>query len=231
MKNITTILFDVGGPLVDDDFAVAQWHRHLLELIKLKTGRQFSMADIDAALALAIESYAPSFISFIIWELVKPDETLYSELRAEVSRFPFEKYFQDRPEVNETLTALHTKFKLGIAANQNREAGIYLEEKGILKYFQSRLMSQEIGYSKPDIRLFQRVLVDLNSTPEETIMVGDRPDNDIVPAKLLGMTAIRINCGYHKNQKVHYPTEKPDYVIENISELVKIPEISAKLGR
>jgi HAD superfamily hydrolase (TIGR01549 family) len=230
MKNITTILFDMGGPLVNDDFAILQWHHRLLQLIGEKSDLKRTMDDINAALQRAIECYTPSFISYIIWELIKPDRELYRQLREEVGRFPFEKYFEPRPKVAETLEILHQKFQLGIAANQRREARDYLEKIEIRKYFRSHLMSQEIGYSKPDLRLFMRVLDDLGARPEETMMVGDRQDNDIVPAKMLGMTAVRINCGYHRNQKIRYPQEEADYVIEGIAEIPKIPEISAKLA-
>lgn len=56
----------------------------------------------------------------------------------------------------------------------------------------------------------------------ETIMIGDRLDNDIVPAKQLGMKAIWVRQGFAKFQSVKNENEKPNYVIENIGEIINI---------
>src|SRR5207248_1894328 len=42
--------------------------------------------------------------------------------------------------------------------------------------------------SKPDPALFRRALDRAGARPEECLMVGDRLDNDVAPASLLGLT-------------------------------------------
>lgn len=223
MSEISAILFDIGGPLVDDDDAIHAWHKRLREIINDKKGRVISPEEINMALADAIKCYAPSFISYIIWQFARPDRELFSYLRKEADRFPFEDYFKVRPGVKEMLARLHGKFKLGIAANQQNTVSDYLEKEGILKFFDSTQVSEGIGYNKPDIRLFLKVLENLGSAPSEAIMVGDRQDNDIVPAKLIGMKAVRFRVGFHRDQEVRYPKEEADYTISKIEDFLKIP--------
>ena len=60
------------------------------------------------------------------------------------------------------------------------------------------------------------------NNPQNTIMVGDRLENDIAPARQLGMKTIWVRQGFAKYQSVEKECEKPDYIIENIGEIVKV---------
>ncbi|SYZ74227.1 putative Inorganic diphosphatase [Candidatus Zixiibacteriota bacterium] len=230
MDDITTILFDVGGPLVNDDPAIDAWHEHLRQLVLDRTGQEFSTADIGAIMEQSIACYAPSFISFVIWQMVRPNKNLFYELRRECDRFPFEKLVEPVPGVIDILKQLKGHFKLGIVANQNSAMGRTLEEMGILSFFDSKMMSEDLRLAKPDTRIFLAVLQSLGSRPEEAAMIGDRQDNDIVPAKSLKMTAVRLLVGPHRHQAVRYPREEPDHTIQNLSGLLDIPFISNKLN-
>ena len=55
--------------------------------------------------------------------------------------------------------------------------------------------SQRWGVSKPDPRFFARVCDELSLPAEEVAYVGDRVDNDVVPALAAGMTAVHIRRG------------------------------------
>jgi FMN phosphatase YigB (HAD superfamily) len=51
------------------------------------------------------------------------------------------------------------------------------------------------GVSKPDPAFFGRVIAELGAPARRIAYVGDRIDNDVVPAKAAGMTAIHIRRG------------------------------------
>jgi HAD superfamily hydrolase (TIGR01509 family) len=85
------------------------------------------------------------------------------------------------------LEALAPRFRLGLIANQGPECRRWLEELGWLKRFEVVALSEQEGVAKPDPRLFQIALERAGVEPGETIMVGDRLDNDIAPALALGM--------------------------------------------
>ena len=47
-------------------------------------------------------------------------------------------------------------------------------------------------------------------------MVGDRIDNDIAPAKALGMAAILFRSGRHRRQRPRTSAEEPDAVVTDV---------------
>jgi putative hydrolase of the HAD superfamily len=53
-------------------------------------------------------------------------------------------------------------------------------------------------------------------------MVGDRLDNDIFPARALGMTTVRLKAGPHRHQPVLSPEYLPDYTVSSTAELAKL---------
>ena len=92
----------------------------------------------------------------------------------------------------------------------------------------SFILSFKEGIKKPDIALYERALVSLNSQPSETIMIGDTYFNDIEPAITLGMSTVwvlnrpdrEIEALIHVlNRK----KPKPDYTITHIKELANLP--------
>ena len=81
-------------------------------------------------------------------------------------------------------------------------------------------ISDDIGISKPNIKLYQRVCNELNLSASEVMYVGDDPVNDIDPAKALGMlTVLMKRGGKYLTRKGRL---KPDYRIDNFRQLLKI---------
>jgi putative hydrolase of the HAD superfamily len=81
-------------------------------------------------------------------------------------------------------------------------------------------ISDEIGISKPNIKLYQHACNQLNLLPQEVMYVGDDPVNDIDPAKTLGMITILSRRG--KKYLSRHGRLKPDYRIDNFRQLLKI---------
>jgi HAD superfamily hydrolase (TIGR01549 family) len=216
---IKAILFDVGGPLVDDSGMDRWWMNYMLENLPRIIGRQVSQEEIEEATRKVIDSYVPSLYSGIIWHFVQPDIEKFWILRNEFDRHDLSQYYRVRPDAAETCHRLSEEYRLAIAANQPESTARFLENKGILKYFEFKEMSGSMPYSKPDIRFFLYIAAWLEVRAEECLMIGDRQDNDIVPAKRLGMKAIRFRAGTHKDQKVRMPLELPDSEVTSLREL------------
>ena len=53
-------------------------------------------------------------------------------------------------------------------------------------------------------------------------MIGDRVDNDIVPAKALGMKTIWVKQGFGKYLKKSSESEQADYEVERLAEILEI---------
>ena len=109
--------------------------------------------------------------------------------------------------------------QLGIVANQPQAARERLARAGIGDLFEYQGLSGLTGFSKPDPRAFQAAAEALGVAPADCIMVGDRIDNDIVPAKALGMATILLRGGRHRRQRPRTPEEEPDAVVTDVLEL------------
>ncbi len=85
------------------------------------------------------------------------------------------------------LDALTSHFRLGLIANQGPECRRWLDELGWLDRFEVVALSEEEGVAKPNPELFRKALERAGVEPGESLMIGDRLDNDIAPADALGM--------------------------------------------
>ena len=123
------------------------------------------------------------------------------------------------PEAASCLERLHKHYKIGIIANQSAGSEERLERFGIRKYIDMVVASAEEGVAKPDKRIFEIALNRAGCKPSEAAMVGDRLDNDIVPANELGMYTIWIKQGNWIYATPKEELEYPDWTISNLNEL------------
>ena len=97
-------------------------------------------------------------------------------------------------EAKETLSALKLKgLRLGLISNWQRGLNCFCEELGIAPYFDVIVSSADVGYEKPDPRIFSEALTRLRTSPEETLHVGDSIDDDIGGAKAAGLDALLVD--------------------------------------
>lgn len=218
------ILFDVGGPLdtcvimdqMIDDQIMSSFRNH---------GVDISVDEYADANRWAIEVFAPNPYQAIIWKISKGSEKLVSAVESELLKTVTHRNdargaFELREGILELIEKLwNENFLLGLAANQPTGSLETMKRLGILKYFKYQEVSGSTGLRKPDPRLLLQSCKGLGVTPQEAIMVGDRIDNDIVPAKTLGMIAIRVVSGRHANQQARSGHEQPDADVHNVMQL------------
>ena len=123
------------------------------------------------------------------------------------------------PDAAQSLEMLHKQYKIGIIANQDYGTRERLERYGVLSYIDLIIASAEEGVSKPDRRIFEIALKRSGCNPEDAMMIGDRIDNDIVPAKALGMRTAWIKQGFGAFWNITMECEKADLAVDNLSEL------------
>ncbi len=75
------------------------------------------------------------------------------------------------------------------------------------------------GFSKPDVRLFERALNLVDASPDEALFVGDSLFTDILGAHRAGISAAWLHQA-HKHVPETLP--EPDYVIDELPEVLKI---------
>ena len=69
------------------------------------------------------------------------------------------------------------------------------------------------------MRIFEIALSKADCKAEEAVMVGDRLDNDIVPANKIGMKTVWIKQGFGGLAVPMAQDEQPNFTISNLSEL------------
>jgi putative hydrolase of the HAD superfamily len=69
------------------------------------------------------------------------------------------------------------------------------------------------------VRLFLHACDGLGISAVDCIMVGDRIDNDVVPAKLLGMRTVLFRTGRHRSQQPRSWEERPDVEVHDVAGL------------
>jgi putative hydrolase of the HAD superfamily len=87
---------------------------------------------------------------------------------------------------------------------------------GIAKYFTEIIISGEVGYGKPDRRIYQLALSRLEAKPEYTWNIGDSLERDILGAKPLGVRTVWVNRhGISRDESI-----VPDLEVSNLDQLV-----------
>lgn len=200
LNNIKWIFFDMGSTLIDETLAMEHRIREVIEGTEI-TYEQF----IEKKVFFAKQNKPADLETIKFFGLTKTpwhkeDERLF-------------------PDTIGCLEKLHSDYKIGIIANQSLGSRERLKNFGILKYIDVVVASAEEGVAKPDKRIFEIALERAGCKPEEAVMVGDRLDNDIVPANEIGMFTIWIKQGNWKDACPKGEMEQPDMTVESLSEL------------
>ncbi len=98
------------------------------------------------------------------------------------------------PDALDCLHALDDAgYRLAIAANQPAPAEGVMRDMAVP--FEFIGTSGGWGIAKPDPRFFERIVTSLDLPPAEIAYVGDRLDNDVIPARDAGLTAVFLRRG------------------------------------
>ncbi len=127
-----------------------------------------------------------------------------------------------------TLSELAKKYQMGIIANQNGDVLPLMQKYGITGFFKVLVLSSQIGFRKPDRRIFDTALLKAGKSAPECVMIGDRLDTDIKPANELGMKTIRITNSLFSQQEPLSESEHPTVTIKRLRE---IPSAMVRISR
>jgi putative hydrolase of the HAD superfamily len=114
--------------------------------------------------------------------------------------------------------------RMGIVSNTFVPGKIldrHLKEVGLLDYFPVRVYSSEVGFRKPNRRIFELALQQLDVRPEQSLFVGDLLKTDMVGARRVGMTTVLKSpfAGSRPNPLAHHTiramSELPAIVLGN----------------
>lgn len=208
-NNIRHIFFDLDHTLWDFD-----------KNSGLAFDAIFAKHKIEVEVEDFLKVYTP--INANYWKLYREDKVSKEDLRYGRLKDTFEgmkvnvtdktinslsiDYIEHLPNHNHLLTGtkeileyLHPLYDLHIITNGFKEVQHRkLESSGILSYFKTITTSEDVGVKKPHRKIFEVALQSANANIENSIMIGDNLEADILGAKNFGMEAIYYN--YYKEE-------------------------------
>ncbi|WP_188187134.1 HAD family hydrolase [Nonomuraea sp. SYSU D8015] len=183
---IKAVVFDVGETLIDETRIWARWAERLGVSSFVLMGALGGMAALDRPHADAFELIKPGFdldAEEAAWERDDP-----TGLR---NHFDADDLY---PDVREALGALRAAgYRVIIAGNQPKRAYDALVAMDLPA--DSVHTSEGWGVSKPEPEFFAKVAAVAGREPSEILYVGDRLDNDVLPAGRAGMRTALLRRG------------------------------------
>lgn len=203
LNDIEWIFFDIGSTLVDEEIAYINRIKSAVSSTDYTYEQVYEKAVEGWSRNMEGDKYALNYFGLPIplWDITG------------------EKLYNDAEYILEKLSH---KYKIGIIANQLPGTAVRLKNFGISEYIDIVVASAEEGVSKPDAAIFNIALERAGCNAQNAVMVGDRLDNDIAPAKKLGMKTIWIKQGGWKYASPRNENETPDITI---SELIEISDV------
>lgn len=230
------IVFDINGTLINilTDEGYEEIYRaisHFLTYHGVRMGR-WEVKDayfriMEEQRRASSEKY-PEFDAVAVWRAFlarylprggrgrKPMDAMarfLAEMYRGISRFRLELY----PEVMAVLNELRPRYKMAaVSDGQSAWALPELRAVGLLGYFDPLIVSGDVGYRKPDLRLFRAALKGMGLAPSNAVFVGNDMYRDVYGAGLLGMKTVFFssNQGRKEMEGVN-----PDYIIYQFGEL------------
>ena len=235
---IRALLFDVNGTLIDieTDEWMEEAYRSVGHFLTYQgiCLRRFAVRDLyflimKEQLAASREVY-PEFDAVAVWrELIRRCATDYTRsldprkleqmplFLAEAHRGVSRKRLAAFPQTQEVLCYLKTRYRLAVVTDaQSAWAVPELRAVGLADHFAPVIVSGDYGYRKPDPRLFQAALSELQISPEEAIFVGNDRFRDVLGARQVGMKTILFCPNGDPGGSAE---TEPDYLLYNYYDL------------
>ncbi len=204
-NTITDVFFDLDHTLWDFEKNSALTYQKIFKENKIKL-----------ALSDFLKVYVPNNIAF--WKLYREDKITSEELRYQRLKTTFDQlgyhisnedihvlsnqyirylstYNHLFPNTIEILDYLKTNYSLHIITNGFKEVQqSKLIASKIFSYFDQVINSETAGVKKPNPIIFNKALELAKTTPEQSIMIGDSIEADIIGAKAVGFHVLHFNA-------------------------------------
>jgi len=182
MQDARWLFFDPGNTLISEETATECRIQQLVSSLE-RYDRRRTIEEVRAAFRQASEEFAPRLITGAIEKLIDdPECRKLIEAEARYHKELEAPYQGAEP----TLRTLSSRYRIGVIANQTAGTEERLTMWGPMPFISICLSSAEVALEKPDPAIFRLALSQSGCEPPQAVMIADRLDNDIRPARLLG---------------------------------------------
>lgn len=141
--------------------------------------------DVAAERALRRE-YVRAMDAAMGWRLTAAEiDALADDFTDNIRRYGF---YED---AKVWLPRWRKRFALGILSDAMPSILPFMEQEGLLQYFDAAVISTQVGAIKPDARMYAAILEKLDADPADCLFVDDRPCN-LEGAVKAGMRAVQM---------------------------------------
>jgi polyol permease family/HAD superfamily hydrolase (TIGR01549 family) len=209
--DVDLILFDVGGPLYDDDAYAQALRQAVGEIDPTVSDRDFWAAYY----AQAVRS-SGSLRTTLAERFAQGDRARLSAAAARHWEYPPDSLY---PDVRPTLSVLASRYRLGLVANSGENVLDAMRRDGIADLFSVLALAPQVGVEKPDPAIFRYALDQAGVPAVRAMYVGNRLDSDIRPARALGMRTAWLLRGEAPPAPTPADLDEPDAVITSLTGL------------
>jgi HAD superfamily hydrolase (TIGR01549 family) len=211
-SHIDVVFLDVGGPLYGD----RPYYEALLQAIREvrpDADEDAFWTEFEAARRDQRGPFTRRLTGFFL------DEDRHQDVIARGRELWHYEPRDLQPDVRLALEALKGSYRLGILANQQAWIREAMARDGIDGFFDVWAVSAEVGAEKPDPAIFRYAIAQAGVPPDRCAMVGDRLDNDIIPARSHGMAGIWLLRGEAPDDPTPEQLARVDAVVRSLQEL------------
>lgn len=211
---IRAVFFDLDGTLLNRDASVQKFIENQYDRLNDYFGH------------ISKEHYMSRFIELDCRGYVWKDK-VYQQLVDEcnISQITWEgllhdyitEFHNDCIAFSNLISTLETlkdnSIRLGLITNGKGQFQMNnIRALGIEIYFDTILVSEWEGVKKPNPDIFKKALNQLDVSPNESMYIGDHPENDVCAAKNIGMLGV-----WKKDSQ--WTNVEADFIIEELREL------------
>jgi 8-oxo-dGTP diphosphatase/putative hydrolase of the HAD superfamily len=215
---IKNIFLDAGGVILNE----TEFENNSAEIITqiVKHHKKYRIENYWEDIDEAVYRFVPKVYDYVLYKNINDIEkfkTAKAEYKNKIKES--NKSFCLMDGITEFLMEYSKYFSIGILGQYGSDFRNFLEDKKILQYFTYREIQDDYKITKPDTRYYEAVLRKCDCKAEESVMIGDRTDKDVIPAKMAGMKTIRIRSGIYKAQEPRIPEEMAEITVNKLDEI------------
>ena len=208
------ILYDLDGTLVDTRRDIINSVRYALKTLK---GPDLTDDEIKDCVGTGLHA--------LIKQAFRTDDEKLADRGSKLYREDYKRHMLDHTHLyggaRECLEHFEDRKQAVITNKPNPYSSQILEALGVAQYFIAILAGDNGLPFKPDPAAIRHLMLDTDSTEDETLFVGDSPI-DIQAARNAGVEVVTLSHGFASEATLR--EAKPDHIVPDFAQLLRLAQ-------